>query len=124
MTGAEKLAEWLSRTRGPWRVDLFTAPEDRGLDPLDATAGRLALVADRWAFDPQAGGLAFYVHAGGECAAELVLVADALGEPWEFAEGRGRACRYAGLETPAPGFARELVLAVCALGPAGAEDEL
>ena len=113
MTGAEKLAEWLSRSRGPWRVDLFTAPEDRNLDPLDATAGRLALAADRWTFDPERGGLAFYAHGpGGECAAELVLVADALGEPWEFAGGKGQACRYAGLETPAPGFARELVLAV------------
>jgi hypothetical protein len=123
MTGAQKLAEWLSQTKGPWRVDLFTAPEDRGLDPLDATAGRLALVADRWAFDPQAGGLAFYAHGpGGECLAELVLVAESLSEPWEFAEGAGRACRYANLETPAPGFTRELALAVRDLGPD--EDEL
>jgi len=123
MTGAQKLAEWLSQTKGPWRVDLFTAPEDRSLDPLDATAGRLALVADRWACDPQAGGLAFYAHGpDGGCVAELVLVAKSLSEPWEFAGGRGRACRCANLETPAPGFARELVLAVRDLG--SAEDEL
>jgi hypothetical protein len=118
VTGAQKLAEWLSGTKGPWRADLFTAPEDRGLDPLDATAGRLALAADRWAFDPQAGGLAFYVHGpGGECLAELVLAAGSLSEPWEFAGGRGRACRCANLETPAPGFSRQLVLAVRDLGP-------
>ena len=117
MTGAQKLAEWLSRTRGPWRVDLFTTPEDRGLDPLDATAGRLALLADRWAFNPERGGLAFYAHGpGGECLAELVLVAESLGEPWEFAGGRGLACRCANLETPAEGFSRQTALAVCDLG--------